>query len=147
MRNYIGTIVAIGAIALFASQQIEAASLRDSQVLPVIGSPLTEDPDRQATSIGDTPTVGIADRSPATGGAWQRLVVTNTSFDNNLCVCWVAAAASCASSCDCDLSGTDDGDLILPRANLERNVAGDLRTCIVASASSTVVHISRAEAP
>ena len=108
-------------------------------------APVYSDPQRYTGSVGDTPTIGIANPAIVLEGAIQRLLITNKSTVNDLCVFWVATASACGTSINCDGSGTDNGDLILPRSVKEVMVAGDLRTCVVASATSTTFHISRSK--
>lgn len=107
--------------------------------------PVLADPARGATStLGATGETAIADPSSTAEGNYQRLVVTNASPSAKLCVFWVASAGSCSgASKDCDVSGTDDGDLVLPTQSRSFTVGGDLRTCWVGSASPTLAHISR----
>jgi len=108
-------------------------------------APIFTDPERYSGSVGDTPAIGIANPSSVIEGSIQRLIITNTHTANLLCVYWVATASACGSSINCDGSGTDNGDLILPRSAKEVHVAGDLRTCVVAAVTGTTFHISRAK--
>lgn len=143
-----GAALAVACVIAFAVSPANKAQARSANL---IGdqftnlAPVFTDPDRYTGSVGETPTIGIANPSVTMEGAIQRLIITNKHATNDLCVFWVATAAACGTAINCDGSGTDNGDLILGRMVKKVDVAGDLKTCVVASATNTTFHISRSK--
>lgn len=121
-----------------------AATLQAPQITIVQDAPIYSDPSRSVVSaVTASGTTAIADLAAPVESSYQRLKISNLSSTALVCVYWVAAGASCGSSVDCDMSGTDDGDLVWPRSTQPLTAAGDLRTCVVADTSPTTVHTSR----
>jgi hypothetical protein len=151
MRKYLyGLALFVACAAAFllspANKTAQAGSPNNIYQLSVIDmAPIYTTPDTYAGSVGGTPSVGIADPSVTVESATQRLIITNKHATNDLCVFWVATGATCGTAKTCDGTGTDNGDLILGRSAVAKRIAGDLRTCVVASATDTTFHISRSK--
>lgn len=124
---------------------IAAVGYRKASVIGL--GPMESAPDNNADVAGTTAKVAIADCTSTVAGKYQRLRVTNVSTvaTHSICHYPVAAAAACGSSVDCDLSGTDDGRLVMYTKVDEFAMPCSLRLCIVGSASPIQFHVSREE--
>ena len=142
----LGSALALVAV-LGGLQALNAAVTSEKQAILINLSPVYSDPDVRAGEISTTPAVGIDDCASANEGIIRRLSIQNTHASQDLCWYLVDAAGACGSSRDCDGSGTDDGNLVMPLSAVAPNVACDLRLCIVGSASQTSFHIASSEYP
>lgn len=136
-------------ITFLASNRVNAETLPSSDItVKVLGSPVFVDPIRSVYSIGSAQTQLISDCTNPIKAYIQRLIITNKSTANDLCVYMVNAGASCGSTVTCNITlGQTTGDLILPMSVKPWDIPCSKRLCGVASATSTVVHVSRAEVP
>ena len=139
------TNLLIFALLLVVLAAIAAKSA--NQYIAIRQSPVSEDPAVSAGSLGGTATQAIANCANTTEGYTQRLTVQNLHASNDLCVYWVAHDAACGSAHNCDRSGTDDGILLLAERSARWDVYCDLKTCLVASATDTVYHVSQSIYP